>query len=65
MPTNYVDSSLEDADRRHLLYGGDLFTYSAGPSARGLVELARELSAQRSPRTNRRSHTRPSPLRNT
>jgi len=45
VPTNYVDSSLEDADRRRLLYGGDLFTYSAGASARKLVDLARELSA--------------------
>ena len=44
MPTNYVDSTLDDEGRRRLLYAGDLFTYSPGQTARELVELARELS---------------------
>jgi hypothetical protein len=44
MPTIYLDSPLGDEMRRHRLYGGDLFAYSAGESATRLSELARELS---------------------
>jgi hypothetical protein len=44
VPTIYVDSAVEDEQRRHLLYEGSLFTYSAGSSALGLAELAQELS---------------------
>ena len=44
MPTIYVDSALSDEKRRHRLYSGDLFAFSAGESATKLAELARELS---------------------
>ena len=44
MPTIYVDPALRDDQRRHRLYGGDLLALSAGDSAAGLSELARELS---------------------
>jgi hypothetical protein len=44
MPTIYLDSALSDEKRRHRLYGGDLFAFSAGDSATKLAELARELS---------------------
>ena len=44
MPTIYVDSEINDEGRRHRLYGGNLFAFSAGESATKLVELARELS---------------------
>jgi hypothetical protein len=44
VPTIYVDSAVEDEQRRQQLYSGSLFTYSAGESALGLAGLARELS---------------------
>jgi hypothetical protein len=44
MPTIYLDPALSDEQRRHRLYGGDLFTFSAGDRATKLSELARELS---------------------
>ena len=44
MPTIYLDSALSDEERRHRLYGGDLFAFSPGESATKLAELARELS---------------------
>jgi hypothetical protein len=44
MSTLYLDSALSDEGRRHRLYGGDLFAFSAGESATKLAELARELS---------------------
>ena len=44
MPTIYQDAALDDQIRRQRLYGGDLFTFSAGESARELSGLARELS---------------------
>ena len=44
MPTIYLDSALNDEQRRHRLYGGDLFAFSPGESATKLAELARELS---------------------
>jgi hypothetical protein len=44
VPTIYVDPALRDERRRHRLYGGDLMALSAGSSATGLSELARELS---------------------
>jgi hypothetical protein len=44
MPTIYLDSPLNDERRRHRLYGGNLFAFSAGESATKLAELARELS---------------------
>jgi len=44
MPTIYIDSALSDEKRRHRLYGGDLFAFSASESATKLAELARELS---------------------
>ena len=44
MPAIYLDSALTEERRRHLLYGGDLFAFSAGQSANRLVALAQELS---------------------
>ncbi len=44
MPTIYLDSALSDEPRRHRLYGGDLFAFSAGDSATKLSQLAREMS---------------------
>ena len=44
MPTIYQDAALDDQIRRQRLYAGDLFTFSAGESARELSGLARELS---------------------
>ena len=44
MPTIYLDSELSDQERRHRLYGGELFAFSAGKSAADLCGLARELS---------------------
>jgi hypothetical protein len=44
MPTIYLDSVFSDQQRRHRLYGGDLFAFSAGDSATALAALARELS---------------------
>jgi hypothetical protein len=46
VPTIYVDSAVEDEQRRHLLYEGSLFAHSAGEHARGLARLARELSEE-------------------
>lgn len=44
MATIYIDSAHSDEQRRHRLYGGDLFAFSPTPSATELAELARELS---------------------
>ncbi len=44
MPTLYLDSPASDANRRHRLYGGDLFAFSSTDSATNLCKLARELS---------------------
>ncbi len=44
MPTIYHDAALDDQGRRHRLYGGDLFTFSAGANAQELSRLAREIS---------------------
>jgi Phytanoyl-CoA dioxygenase (PhyH) len=44
MPTIYIDSRVNDEKRRHRLYGGDLFAFSASESATKLAALARELS---------------------
>ena len=44
MPTIYIDSPLTDEERRHRLYGGELFAFSAGRGATELSRLARELS---------------------
>ena len=44
MPTIYLDAALDDQKRRHRLYGGDLFAFTAGESATLLAGLARELS---------------------
>jgi hypothetical protein len=44
MATIFVDSELSDDKRRHRLYSGDLFAFSAGESATKLAGLARELS---------------------
>jgi hypothetical protein len=44
MPTIYLDSLLNDEKRRHRLYGGNLFAFSAGEGATKLSQLARELS---------------------
>lgn len=43
MTTIYLDSHLDDAERRRRLYAGDLFVYSPRPSSRALTEFAREL----------------------
>jgi hypothetical protein len=39
----YVDSALDDLERRRRLYAGDVFVYSPRPSTRNLTEFAREL----------------------
>jgi hypothetical protein len=44
MPTIYIDSGVNDEQRRHGLYSGDLFAFSASKSATELAGLARELS---------------------
>jgi hypothetical protein len=44
MPTIYLDSRVNDENRRLQLYAGDLFAFSAGESATKLCELARSLS---------------------
>lgn len=44
MPTIYLDSEFSDQERRHRLYGGELFAFSAGKSAADLCGLAREMS---------------------
>jgi hypothetical protein len=44
MPTIYLDSTQSDEGRRHRLYSGDLFAFSAGKGAAGLIGLAQELS---------------------
>ena len=44
MPTIYLDSAISDEKRRHRLYAGDLYAFSAGDSATKLAELARDLS---------------------
>jgi hypothetical protein len=44
MPTIYIDAAFSDEARRHRLYGGDLFAFSATESATELAALARELS---------------------
>jgi hypothetical protein len=44
MPTIHIDSASSEEKRRHLLYGGDLFAFSARESATKLSELARDLS---------------------
>jgi hypothetical protein len=43
MTTVYSNSAVDDDVRRGLLYGGDLFVYSATPSSLALVRLARDL----------------------
>jgi hypothetical protein len=39
----YIDSALDDAQRRQELYDGQLFVYSATPSSRALIEHARSM----------------------
>jgi hypothetical protein len=46
LPTIYVDSVLTDEQRRHRLYGGDLFAFSAKASSSKLCELARHMSEE-------------------
>jgi hypothetical protein len=46
LPTIYLDSKLTDERRRHRLYGGHLFAFSATTSSASLCALARELSEQ-------------------
>lgn len=41
--TIFVDSSMDDRERRRRLYAGDVFVYSPRPSTRTLTEFAREL----------------------
>jgi len=43
MNSVFFDSTLGDDARREALYAGQLFVYSARPSVRALVELARRL----------------------
>jgi hypothetical protein len=43
MNSVYFDPAVRDETRRQQLYDGQLFVYSACPSALGLVEVAREL----------------------
>jgi hypothetical protein len=44
--TIYLDSHLDDAERRRRLYAGDVFLFSPRPSTQRLVDLARELIEQ-------------------
>ncbi len=44
MATLYVDSSMDEQERRRSLYRGDLFAFSATDSSAALCGLARELS---------------------
>jgi hypothetical protein len=44
MATIYIDSAHSDQQRRHRLYGGDLYAFSPTSSATNLAELAQELS---------------------
>ena len=44
MPAIYLDAPLDDESRRHRLYGGDLFAFSASEHATKLSRLAAELS---------------------
>jgi hypothetical protein len=43
MNTLYVDSRLDDSQRRQLLYDGQLFSYSARPSSLAFTEFARQM----------------------
>jgi hypothetical protein len=43
MNSVFFDPALTDDERRNLLYGGQLFVYTASPGARKLVALAREM----------------------
>src|SRR5258708_21977491 len=43
MNSVFFDPSIGDDERRGLLYGGQLFVYTAAPSATKLVDLAKEL----------------------
>ncbi len=40
----FLDSKMSDDDRRRALYDGQLFLYSAAPSSRELINLAREMA---------------------
>ncbi|WP_030924621.1 hypothetical protein [Streptosporangium amethystogenes] len=46
MTTVFSNSVVDDETRRGLLYGGEVFVYSATPSSGRLVDLARELIAE-------------------
>ena len=41
--TVYFDTHLDEAERRHRLYAGDIFVFSPRPSTRALTGFAREL----------------------
>lgn len=46
MSTVFIDSQLADAQRRRLLYSGEIFVYRATPAALELASLARTLLAE-------------------
>jgi len=46
MGSIYVDSPMTEEQRRHKLYGGDLFSYSSGQGSAALCALARQLSEE-------------------
>jgi hypothetical protein len=43
MTAVYIDSNVDDAERRALLFAGDIFVYSPRPSTIALINFAREL----------------------
>ena len=46
MAAVYVDSTLDEQERRNRLYEGDLFVFSASASSSALAQLAREMSIE-------------------
>ena len=49
MTAIYLDKKLDDDSRRKLIYGGDVFVYSANEHSMALVEVARKLIADAFP----------------
>jgi hypothetical protein len=46
MKSIYLDATIQDEERRRLLYQGELFVYSPTPSSKEFCEFAQELSAE-------------------
>ncbi|MGE0802377.1 MAG: hypothetical protein AB7G13_25050 [Lautropia sp.] len=49
MTAIYLDKKLDDDSRRKLIYGGDIFVYSANEHSLALIEVARKLIAEAFP----------------